>query len=46
LESYTNHRHELDPVWNEPYFDEGGINIMMTTYTPLFFNVTGDTNEF
>ncbi len=30
------------PVWSEPYFDEGGGNIIMTTYSaPFYKNVNG-----
>lgn len=28
---------ELKPAWTEPYFDEGGGNIMMCTYSVPFF---------
>jgi len=28
------------PVWSEPYFDEGGANIIMCTYSVPFFEMT------
>ncbi len=35
---------ELDrPIWSEPYFDEGGGEIVMSTYSvPLYRNVNGN----
>jgi sigma-B regulation protein RsbU (phosphoserine phosphatase) len=33
------------PVWTEPYFDEGGGNILMVTYSVPFY-ADGDTNAF
>ncbi len=34
---------ELDrPIWSEPYFDEGGGNIVMSTYSvPIYKNIDG-----
>ena len=29
------------PVWNEPYFDDGGGNMMMTTYSYPLLDVSG-----
>ena len=31
----------LHPEWNEPYFDDGGGNMMMTTYSYPIFDVNG-----
>lgn len=32
-----------EPYWTEPYFDEGGGNILMSTYSvPLYFNREGE----
>lgn len=34
------------PIWTEPYFDEGGGNILMVTYAvPLFNQEQGDTRR-
>ena len=35
---YTEAAEKLVPVWSEPYFDEGGGNTLMCTYTIPFFN--------
>ena len=43
---YTIPKQKFAPVWTEPYFDEGGGNIMMTTYTAPFFKKIGNTQEF
>ena len=35
-----------EPVWNEPYYDEGGGEIVMSTYSvPFYWNVEG-TKKF
>jgi len=31
-----------EPVWSEPYFDEGGGNILMATYSVPFFEILPD----
>jgi len=30
------------PTWSDPYFDEGGGNILMTTYSLPFFQIAAD----
>ncbi len=32
------------PVWSEPYYDEGGGNILMTTYSVPFFKTVNGKN--
>ena len=34
------------PEWTEPYFDEGGGNILMTTYSVPFYRVVGGRRQF
>jgi class 3 adenylate cyclase/HAMP domain-containing protein len=34
------------PGWTEPYFDEGGGNIIMSTYSVPLFRRQGDTRKF
>lgn len=35
------------PVWSEPYFDEGGGNVVMTTYSvPFYRSVKGEQRLF
>lgn len=34
---------QLTAMWSEPYFDEGGANILMTTYSvPFYNNINGE----
>jgi len=36
---YTEPRNLKEPVWSEPYLDEGGSNVLMITYsTPIFLD--------
>jgi len=34
------------PVWSEPYYDEGGGNIVMSTYSVPFYEGEGDERSF
>lgn len=34
------------PVWSEPYFDEGGGNIIMATYSAPFYREVGGERKF
>lgn len=34
------------PVWSEPYYDEGGGNILMTTYSVPFYNKVNGRRKF
>ncbi len=34
------------PIWSEPYFDEGGGNIPMTTFSVPLFRTVGTEREF
>lgn len=34
------------PQWSEPYFDEGGGNIFMTTYSVPFYGKVGEERRF
>jgi len=34
------------PVWSEPYFDEGGGNIIMSTYSVPFYRKEGTDRKF
>ncbi len=34
------------PVWSEPYYDKGGGDIIMTTFSVPFFRTLGDKKEF
>jgi phosphoserine phosphatase RsbU/P len=34
------------PVWSEPYFDEGGGNILMSTYSHPFYDLSSGRPEF
>lgn len=36
---YAVPRHMKAPVWSEPYFDEGGGNVLMTTYSAPFYRM-------
>lgn len=38
-EWYAEPKKQSRPVWTEPYFDEGGGNILMTTYSVPFFRL-------
>ncbi len=37
---------ENHAVWSEPYFDEGGGNIAMSTYSLPFYKIEGATKRF
>lgn len=39
---YTKPKELKAPVWSPPYFDEGGGNVIMTTYSSPFFKEAGD----
>jgi sigma-B regulation protein RsbU (phosphoserine phosphatase) len=34
------------PTWSEPYYDEGGGNIIMSTFSVPFYRETSDAKEF
>jgi phosphoserine phosphatase RsbU/P len=34
------------PCWSEPYYDEGGGNILMATYSAPFYKKVGDKRQF
>ncbi|MEW6187329.1 MAG: SpoIIE family protein phosphatase [Thermodesulfobacteriota bacterium] len=34
------------PFWSEPYFDEGGGNVFMATYSVPFFRIHGKEKQF
>lgn len=34
------------PIWSEPYFDEGGGNIIMATYSAPFYKTEGGEKRF
>jgi len=34
------------PCWSEPYYDEGGGNILMATYSAPFYEKTGGKKQF
>ena len=34
------------PIWSEPYFDEGGGNILMATYSAPFYRTEGGEKRF
>jgi len=34
------------PVWSEPYYDEGGGNIVMTTFSAPFYKTAGGERKF
>ncbi len=34
------------PVWSEPYFDEGGGNVVMTTYSVPFYRMKDGVRQF
>jgi len=34
------------PTWSEPYYDEGGGNIIMSTFSVPFYQQTADAKEF
>ncbi|MDZ7765752.1 MAG: SpoIIE family protein phosphatase [Melioribacteraceae bacterium] len=38
--------HLQEPVWSEPYYDEGGGNIIMTTYSVPFYKPQDGEKEF
>ncbi len=41
-EWYSRPKEQKRPVWTEPYFDEGGGDVLMTTYSvPFFDKATG-----
>ena len=43
---YTIPKHLERPVWSEPYYDEGGGNIIMSTYSVPFFQLTNKGRSF
>ena len=46
MDWYQIPREKREPYWTEPYFDEGGANIIMSTYSvPLYFT-RGGKREF
>lgn len=38
--------HLQEPVWSEPYYDEGGGNVIMTTYSVPFYKPQDGEKEF
>jgi len=38
---YTIPKERKTPVWSEPYFDDGGGNVVMTTYSVPFYRTVG-----
>lgn len=42
---YTSPKQQLGPVWTEPYFDEGGGNVVMTTYAVPFYRQFRDGRQ-
>ncbi len=45
-EWYRNPKQQLAPVWSEPYFDEGGGNVVMTTYAVPVYRLSGGVRRF
>ncbi len=43
---YTTPRELRAPVWSEPYFDEGGGNVLMTTYSVPFYRTDKGVRRF
>jgi len=43
---YSIPRQLRHPVWSEPYFDEGGGNVLMTTYSYPFYRVVNGKRTF
>ncbi|WP_031385471.1 SpoIIE family protein phosphatase [Desulfonatronum thiodismutans] len=43
---YSIPRHLDRPVWSEPYFDEGGGNVLMSTFSAPFYRQTDAGREF
>lgn len=43
---YTIPANEARNVWSEPYFDQGGGNALMTTFSVPSYRVLGDTSSF
>lgn len=43
---YTEPRRQRRAVWSEPYYDEGGGDALMTTYSVPLFQSPVDPNEF
>ncbi len=43
---YTIPRHMNRSVWSEPYYDEGGGNIVMSTYSVPFYRHLGQERSF
>jgi sigma-B regulation protein RsbU (phosphoserine phosphatase) len=39
-------RHMGQAVWSEPYYDQGGGNIVMSTYSVPFYSQTGEESRF
>ena len=35
-----------EPIWTEPYYDEGGGDIVMSTYSIPFYDRSGDMPKF
>lgn len=38
--------HLEEPVWSEPYYDEGGGNVVMTTYSVPFYKTENGIKKF
>lgn len=45
-EWYKKARNTGRGVWSEPYYDEGGGDILMATYSVPFYRVQGNTKDF
>ena len=43
---YTIPANESRNVWSEPYYDQGGGNILMTTFSVPSYRILGDTSTF
>jgi phosphoserine phosphatase RsbU/P len=46
LDWYSIPRYLDRPVWSEPYFDEGGGNILIATYSHPFYDVSSGRSRF
>lgn len=46
MDWYTAPRDMGRPVWSEPYYDEGGGNIVMSTFSAPFYNKAGGEKKF
>jgi len=46
MDWYQIPEHLNKPIWSEPYYDEGGGNVLMTTYSVPFYKTVNGEKQF